>query len=158
MSGQTMVTSDKLKRFSIFKYLTDEKLSLIAEIADEQDYDANTEIFRQKSPAKNLYLLLEGRVVIKLKCSDERMVVIDEIKPGEIFGWSAITDPYTFTASAWTTESSKVIIVYGQLLRRLFEDDKEIGFYIVDEIATLVGRRFRALEAKLADMLCRIKG
>jgi len=86
-----MVAPDKLRKFSIFKYLSDEKLSLISEIADEISYDANIEIFKEKSPAKNLYLLLEGGVVIKLKCSDERTVVIDEIKEKSLAGLQSPT-------------------------------------------------------------------
>ena len=39
------------------------------------------------------------------------MVVIDELGPGEVLGWAAVMEPHVYTASAWTTEPSELIVV-----------------------------------------------
>ncbi len=54
-------------------------------------------------------------------------MLIDELGPGEMLGWSAVMEPYVYTASAWTTEPCEVIVVNGDGLRELCEANKQHG-------------------------------
>lgn len=149
-----MVSIENLKNFIIFKDLNERELLLLCEIAKEITYEAGIRIFEEKSLARNLHLLLEGKVEIRLRCSDAGYVVIDTIIPGEIFGWSAITDPYTFTASAWTVENTRLIVFDTDAIADLFEKNNHIGYRVVKALASVIGRRVRALETKIASTMC----
>ncbi|MBA7710592.1 hypothetical protein ES703_119537 [subsurface metagenome] len=128
-----MVDIEKLKKFKIFKDLNQRELELIANIAEYEAYEAGKRIFEEKALATTLYLTLEGKIEIKL---------------GEIFGWSAVTEPYTFTAAAWTLEKTKFITFSGERLKDLFDKNNHIGYRVVKEIAVVISRRLKAMESK----------
>lgn len=152
-----MVAIEKLRKFKIFNSLNERELELIADIAKEESYKAHERIFEEKALATNLYLLLEGKVEIKIRGDDVEPVVIDIVGSGEIFGWSAVTEPYTFTAAAWTSEETGLIILKGERLRELFEKNNHIGYRVVKEVAAVISRRLKAMETKFVDLLHKIK-
>jgi len=149
-----MVTIENLQKFIIFKDLTERELELLCGIAKEVIYEAGIRIFEEKSLARTLYLLLEGKVEIRLRCSDAGYVVVDSVLPGDIFGWSAITDPHTFTASAWSVEKTRLIAFDADAILDIFEKNNHIGYRVVKTLASVIGRRVRALEAKIASAMC----
>jgi len=55
-------------------------------------------------------------------------LAIDTVGPGEIFGWSAVTEPFTFTAAAWTIEETELLVFKGDVLRDLFKKNNHIGY------------------------------
>jgi len=152
-----MVDIEKLKKFKIFKDLNERELELIANIAKEEIYEAGARIFAEKALATDLYLTLEGKVEIKISGDSVEPVVIDQVGSGEIFGWSTVTEPYTFTAAAWTLEKTKLIILKGERLRELFETNNHIGYRVVKEVAAVISRRLKAMESKFVETLRMIK-
>lgn len=153
-----MIGIEELKKFKIFKELNERELGLIVDIAKEDTCEAGARIFAEKALATNLYLILEGKIEIKIRCAgDERVVVLDQIEPGEIFGWSAVTEPYTFTAAAWTLEKTKLIVLKGERLKELFEKNNHLGYRVIKEIASVISRRLKAMSSKFAANLCTVR-
>jgi len=146
-----MVNINQLKQFKIFKHLNDREVEIIAGIAREETYEADKRIFEEKALANNLYLALDGQVEIKIRGDRENYVVIDRIEGGDIFGWSAVVEPRTFTAAAWTTEKTNIIILGGEELGDLFEKNTHIGYRVVREIAAVISRRLKAMEKKFVE-------
>ena len=149
-----MVEIDRLKKFKIFKGLNERELEAIAKLAKERTYEAGSRIFEEKALATGLYLVLEGKVEVKTRGKGSEQIVIDEVGPGRIFGWSAVTEPYTFTAATWTVEQSKVIILDGRKLRDLFANNNHIGFRVVKEVAAVISGRLKRMEAKFIEIVC----
>ena len=149
-----MVKIQDLKKCEIFDGLTEAELENIREIAKETEYDAGKRIFEEKSIAKNIYLVLEGNVEIRMSRDEGgEQLPIETVEPGEIFGWSAVTEPYTFTAAAWTLERSKFLVFDGEVLRNLFKKNNHIGYKIMRRIASVISSRLRHLNQKLVNML-----
>lgn len=151
-----MIEIDKLKKFKIFKGLNERELETIAKLAKQKTYEAGSRIFEEKALATHLYLILEGKIEVKTRCGKgSEQIKIDEIGPGKIFGWSAVTEPYTFTAATWTVEQSRVIVLDGRKLRDLFMSNNHIGYRVVKEVAAVISRRLKAMEAKFIEILCK---
>ena len=51
-------------------------------------------------------------------------------------------EPHVYTASAWTTEPSEVVVVHGAELRELCETNKHIGYQVAKGIGEVMSRRF----------------
>jgi CRP-like cAMP-binding protein len=147
-----MVTNEELRQFKIFQGLTDSELQNIAEIAKKEEFPAEKRIFEEKSIASNLYLLLHGKVIIKKKSDmGHGQIIIDTIGPGEIFGWSSITEPHNFTAAAHTVEESELLTISSDVLRDLFKKNNHIGYRVMNEIASVISSRFRHLSQQYAN-------
>jgi len=84
-------------------------------------------------------------------------LTIDTIGPGDIFGWSAVAEPFTFTAAAWTVNKSRFIILNGEPLRDLFKKNNHIGYKIMFEISSVISSRFRQLGKKFVNTLSKNK-
>lgn len=138
------VTEKELRRFNIFKRLTDSELEIIQEIVSKEKHEAEERIIEEKSEATKLYLVLEGRASIKERGSfGKREMIIDDALPGEIFGWSAIAEPHTYTAAVTATERSVFLTIDSKTLLDLFEKNKDIGYKVMAEIASVISSRFR---------------
>lgn len=149
-----MFLSAELKRFEIFSDLTESEAEIIWDKSEFKEYDSDKRIFAENSLATNLYLLLEGKVEIRMNSSSRKEdITIDIVKPNEIFGWSAVTDPHTFTAAAWTTEKSKMIAINGDVLHSLFKINNQLGYKVMKKISALISRRLRHLNKKMVDTL-----
>ena len=129
-----------LRKFSIFAELDDRELQLIERHLKEVTYQKGSRFFEEKSLATNLYMLIEGKVVIKMANRE-----VDDIEPGEIFGWSAVTEPYAFTAAAWAAEDTRALVVQGEVLRDIFDKNNHIGYLVMKRVASVIARRLKVL-------------
>jgi len=151
-----MVEIDKLKKFKIFKGLNERELETVAKLAKEKTYEAGSRIFEEKALATHLYLVLEGKIEVNMCCGEgSEQITIDEVGPGKIFGWSAVAEPYTFTAAARTVEQSRVIGLDGRKLRDLFTNNNHIGYRVVKEVAAVISGRLKGMEAKFIEIVCK---
>lgn len=104
--------------------------------------------------AKDLFLLNQGDIHLRFQLpgrdSDESMN-ISIIKPGGVFGWSALVPPRRYTLTAYcTTPACRFLKVDGHELERLFELEPRIGYMFMKNLVVIVGSRFRALREELA--------
>lgn len=147
-----MIAIEELKKHEIFSDLTDAELEVISEIAKKVNYEANKRIFEEKSLAANLYLVLKGKVEIRMsRDGGGKQITVAAINPHEIFGWSAVTEPFTFTAAAWTVEQTELLVFSGKLLLDLFKKNNHIGYKIMMKIAKVISSRLKQLSQKLAN-------
>jgi CRP-like cAMP-binding protein len=148
-----MVMNEVLRQFEIFQDLTDTELQNIAEVAKKVDFEAEKRIFEEKSIASDLYLVLKGKVIIRKKSDvGPGQITIDTVGPGEMFGWSSITEPHNFTAAAHTAEDSELLTIKSDVLRDLFKKNNHIGYRVMTEIASVISSRFRSLSQEYANL------
>ncbi|MDH5468055.1 MAG: cyclic nucleotide-binding domain-containing protein [Candidatus Aminicenantes bacterium] len=149
-----MVTIEELKKFKVFEGLTDAELENISEIARKEEYEAGKRIFDEKSQAAHLYTVLKGKVEIKMSADKGRELMrLDMVGPGEIFGWSSVTEPYTLTAAAWTMEKTELLVFNGEVLRDLFKKNNHIGYKVMMRVASVISSRLRSLSQKFVNSL-----
>ena len=80
-----MFLSAELKRFEIFSDLTESEAEIIWDKSEFKEYDSDKRIFAENSLATNLYLLLEGKVEIRMNSSSRKEdITIDIVKPNEL--------------------------------------------------------------------------
>lgn len=140
---------DELRRFKIFAELDEAELESIAEISHVQEYEPGEELTAEGASADYLYLFVKGKAAVKVRSAEGRQVLIDELGPGELLGWGAVMPPHVYTASAWTTEPSELIVVDGRRLRELGEENKHLGFQVARGIGEVISKRFgRVLAGK----------
>ena len=140
-----MVSPELLRRFPFFAGLSDEELKSIAMISEEEKYEANTFIFRERDKAEKLYVLLEGTVDIMVDTDEEGLQheTVSTLGPGDVFCWSAVVEPHVLTASAFAATPVTVVAVDGAGLRAMFELDCHLGYRILQKAAQVISDRLR---------------
>jgi CRP/FNR family cyclic AMP-dependent transcriptional regulator len=149
-----MISLEELKKIEIFKELNDAELENIVEIAEKEKLDSGVRIFEEKSWATYFYIVEKGVVEIKMsRKKSGKQITIETVGPGEIFGWSSVTEPYNFTASAWTCEKTELLKLKGERLRDLFKKNNHIGYKFIMRVASVISSRLRHLSQRLTNSM-----
>ena len=148
-----MVPVETLKKLDVFDDLTKAELEAIQGIAQIEDFPRGTVIFNENEDAKNLFVLLQGNVAIQFEVGRNRRVTVHSVSSGQAFGWSALVQPYRFTASAKCVNKCQVVAVDRDGIRKLIEMDCHMGFVIMEKLAGLVSERLRDTRMQLISML-----
>ncbi|MCK9195716.1 MAG: cyclic nucleotide-binding domain-containing protein [Syntrophales bacterium] len=141
-----MVTANVLKEFNFFKDFTNEQLERLSSITAEETYAAGSQMYKKGDPARSLYILLEGKVVMSLESylgphRPPMQVTVDTIARGETMGWSAVVEPYIYTLGALCIDNSRLIALNAAKLRDLMDEDCDLGYKVMKAIAKIISSR-----------------
>jgi CRP-like cAMP-binding protein len=141
-----VISANRLKAFEFFKGFSHEQLERIAPLAGEETYDAGTQLYKSGDPAKGLYMIEEGKVILVMDSSlgphkPPMQVTVDVVTKGESMGWSAVVEPYSYTLGALCIDMTKLIALDAPGLRKLMEDDQPLGYLIMKAAARVISNR-----------------
>lgn len=151
-----MISPELLRRYPFFGLLNEDQLYAIAMISDEVDIEAGAILFEECKPAEALYLLVEGGVDLYYKSEEEyhpktrKEFLVGEINPGEIFSLSAMIEPYVLSASARASKASKLVKIDAVELRKLCQEDPQMGYAVMQQIAKALMERLAYTRVQLA--------
>lgn len=146
-----MSMEEILKVSELFSDLPQEILREVAKISRQEKYSHGTTIFLEKEEARNFYILEEGSVSIRIQpAGTDKVITVAVIKEkGQIFGWSALVEPFSYTASAFCLEDTKALVIPGKEFIALLESKPEIGLKVMRRLASVIGNRLRATQEQL---------
>lgn len=132
-----MISPELLRRFPFFNFMDDAQLKAVAMITEELNFKKDELLVEAGKPANQFYFLIEGSVAYYYHVTTEhdpsysKDYYISSFNPGEIFGISALIEPYIFTATMRTEKDSRIIQINSTALRALCEVDLRLscGFY-----------------------------
>lgn len=151
-----MVSPELLRRYPFFGVLNNEQLKKIAMITDEMKVPAGTTLFDECQPADTFFLLLEGSVDLSYKSEEEfhpkskKVFPVGEVNPEEVFGISALLKPYEYNAAAKAPKDSRVLKINAESLRNLLNEDPELGYAFMHQIAKAIMERLTYTRVQLA--------
>ena len=145
-----MVSVDDLKTSSFFNDLQNSYLAKIATLCQEETFQAEEIIIDEGDKAKKVYILMEGTIAIQIRLKKYQHVVVSTTEEkGELFGWSALVEPKSYSASVKCLEHTRVFSINGEELERLFDDDPLLGLTFMKKIASLIDHRLNAVRTRL---------
>jgi toluene monooxygenase system ferredoxin subunit len=141
-----MISADVLKKHDFFKGFTDAQMQKLASIATNESHAARTQIYDIGDPADKLYIVEEGKVVLVMDCfkgpiRPVMQVNVAFVSTGEWMGWSALVEPNKHTLRALCVEKTKLIVLDGNALRKMVDDDTALGLKIMKSVAKLIADR-----------------
>lgn len=145
-----MISPEVLRRYPYFADISEESLKQLAMIAEEKAIPANTVIFNEGDPAEYLSVILQGEVNIQYRLGTGELRTVDTLVAGDLLGWSALIEPYRYTAIATTTKPTQLARLDGPRLRKLCEDDPLLGYKLTTQIAKLLAHRLEGARVQLA--------
>ncbi len=159
-----MVSPEIIRRYPFFAGLDHTYIVLLAKVADEMTVDTGHYFFHEGDELDKLYLVTEGNVGIVIhiptsevehKLSEQftgemqtKDIVISNIGPGEIFGWSALVPPHEATTSGKATSPCKVIAFDAEELLKIFVEECDFGYIMIQKMAQVVRERLRDLRTE----------
>ena len=137
-----------LQQNELFGTLTEEEMSKLAPFCSPFVVVEDVVLFREGRPASHLYLVTEGRIALQKSVrprhgTHSRRTTVAVCQPGEIFGWSALVEPYQYTLSAVAWELSRLIIMDAKVLRRALAMYPEMGYRVMTALSAVMSKRLK---------------
>jgi CRP-like cAMP-binding protein len=145
-----MISPELLRRYPYFAGISDECLKAVAMIADEKTVPAGTHLFSEGDPADRLNLIVKGEVNIQYVLGNGEKRTVDTLVDGDILGFSAIVEPYKYTALGTTSKETQLVTIQAKKLRELCEKEPMLGYRLMAQVARLLAHRLESARIQLA--------
>jgi CRP-like cAMP-binding protein len=147
-----MTAIQELKAFNLFHGLNDDELNRIVPLCQERSLKKGAVCFLQGTAASELHLCRNGKVDIVVKHFEAPTihVKIHTAVGGEALGWSALVEPYQYTATAICAENTEDIYLRRADLFKLFDQVPHIGYVFMKNLAALVSSRLTEYGRRLS--------
>jgi len=143
--GREMINIDKLRNVDIFQGLTDWELKIVSQFFQEEILEEGITLFQEGEKADRLFILEEGAVSLTFK-EEEQYSVSDS---GKIIGWSFLVPPNRYTASAFTTAPSKLLMIKSPDFYYLIHKEPRMGVKVMENLAQVVASRLSQIRGRV---------
>ena len=141
-----------MKRFDIekkeiFSLLTSNQIDDLSEIAVVKDFGEEQIIYDQKEKAKNLFILLEGEVSLRIPSNKDMSIEdfsleIDKVlHQGELFGTNLLFDIKRYMTRAKAVKPSKIMIIDAEKFLDIIRENKS-EFIVLSYLAKVYFQRY----------------
>ena len=129
--------------------LKPEHLRALKDNAMMMRYEPGEVIFREGDPANRFYLIQQGKVALESNKHEGEPLLIQDIGPGDVLGWSWLFPPYYWHFDARAVEPTEAIFFYGARLREQCEEDHDFGYELLKRMSAVVIQRLQATRRQL---------
>jgi len=141
-----------LQGLSIFAGLRSEIVDSLGEHTTRVDVEADAVLYRQGEPAKEMLVVLSGRLEVIKRGSDGREACIAQLGPGDVAGEMSLIDIQPRSADVRAVEPTSVAVLTHADIATIYREDKQSYTLLVLNIAREISLRLRRLD----DLLARI--
>lgn len=139
------IRTELIKSAGLTTGLTDQEVALLADLAEEQSYPKGSIVIREDARSRDLFLVKQGRISIRLKLPSDfgQDEVIYTMREGQILGEIALVDGSPRSASAFTENDVIVYCFDFNKLSSFLDERPHIGYLFMRNIAAILATRIR---------------
>jgi CRP-like cAMP-binding protein len=134
--------------------LTAAQRAALAGMAETTEIEQEQTIFGSGERSRFFYLLVSGTAFLELQ-TPVYTVCIQQLGPGEAFGWSALVDEPYRAFQVRARVPCKVVRISGDRLREACDADDSLGAIVYRQLSSLIARRLRAAETRFEEFCAR---
>jgi CRP/FNR family cyclic AMP-dependent transcriptional regulator len=158
-----MAIAETLKYSELFDHLGKEQLRKIAPRCCGDNYREGAVIFKEGDEAREIFVLTEGMVALEMEIQPvpNRPAIpmaVEVVGKNEIFGWSALIEPYRYTLTARCMVPSTVLAINGEMFQKVMADDTELGLAVMKRLTEIIAMRLANTRARLTKGIGLIMG
>lgn len=140
-------TRDLLGSLPLFETLNARELEELVNVAVPRSFDRGEVIFQEGSQGDVMYVIREGRVLIKREHAGGRTIALTEMGPGDLFGELAVFDKEVRSATAECIEPTRVVALTSGDVSRVLTQSPEIAVKLIQQLS----RRLRVANSRIGD-------
>jgi len=121
-----------LERNSLFRGLAAATLDRLAALSSKRTFKSESVIFLRGDPGDALFGVVSGRVRVSTQTANGREVILNVMKPGDVFGEIALLDGQPRTASATALSPTQLIIIQRADFIALLQRDPQLAIHLIE--------------------------
>lgn len=150
---------DALRSIPWFLDFNSKQMDRIAGISSIMDVNAGETIFCEGDRVDNMYIILDGQVDVAMTVpglGEHRIYVAEAL---DIIGWSKMTPVVRQrVASTKAITDTRLLVVNGDDLADLCEEDHHIGYVVVRRLGNVVATNLLHTKLLLLDLILQLSG
>ena len=137
----------KIEEKEIFSLLTSKQIEQITKSAEVKDFEENQIIYNHQEVARDLYILLEGEVSLRVPSKkdlsfDNFSIEIEKItNHGQMFGTNLLFGLKKYMTRAKVKKPSKVMIIHSEKFLQIIRENRS-EFAIMSYLAKVYFQRY----------------
>ena len=152
------ITVETLRQYEPFQTFTDQELEDIAPLCFEMTGVEGERVLVEGGRADRLFVVMQGKLSLEKKLqlgrgARTRLATVGYVEPGKTAGWSTLVSPHIYTSTAICTEPTQLIVLDGPGLRRMVEQQPQIGQKLMNLVASLIKKRYQTATDTLSYFL-----
>ena len=132
--------------------LDPEFLARIGRHATERLFEAEEAVVREGDPAREFFLLFEGKVALEVVVPDRPRRTIQTVGPGEVLGWSWLIEPRRWRLDARAMKRTRALALDAAELRAAMDERPADGFRFLLRLLPVITRRLEMTRLQLLDL------
>ena len=137
-----MASISDLKQIYLLQNLDDRMLERLAPLAQGKQYEEKDVVFEQGQEADNFFMLLSGKVLLKVDISAAVTISLGAVKPGYSFGWSSLLG-LDYTSQAACAEPCEVLVIRGSEFKEILDSDHTMGYRVMEGVVRILENRLK---------------
>jgi CRP/FNR family transcriptional regulator len=139
--------SELLGNLPLFETLNTRELDELGAVAVPRSFQRGEVIFQEGSQGDVMYVIRDGRVLIKREHSGGRTIALTEMGPGDLFGELAIFDKEARSATAECIVPTRVVALTSGDVQRVITRNPDIAVKLLAQLS----KRIRAANSRIGD-------
>jgi HEAT repeat protein len=123
-----------LREIPIFADLSPEDLKRVAEIAREEWYPQNTDIFQQGDEGNMMFVIVQGSIQV-VRNKDGKDQILAERGPGDFMGEMAIIESAPRSATLHTQSEVRVLAIDDETFKGILRERPNVSFAVLRSIS-----------------------
>jgi CRP/FNR family cyclic AMP-dependent transcriptional regulator len=144
-----MVSVEVLRSLTCFGGVSSETLNALAAIAEDVEFQSGQVLWHSGDKASKMYLVRQGQIDVIYPLRDDKQCILDTVVGGEMTGWSAVIEPFMFTATGVARESGRALVLPAAGLRDLCQRDAAFGYRLFMQVAKTLASRLEGARLQL---------
>jgi CRP-like cAMP-binding protein len=107
---------------------------------------------REGETANAFYLIRSGHVALDSATAGGDRLLIQEVGPGEVVGWSWLVPPHRWQFSCRAVDAVEGISFEAQWLRDLCECDASLGYHLLKQLVLVITQRLASTRHHLVEL------
>lgn len=130
------LAGDVLGRCEFFQDFDSDVLAEITSRSTERFYDPGEVVFEDGQEARSLYVVAKGRVGLMVELPNGHEIKVLDKGPTEPFGWTSLSEPGRYIATARCLRESALVEVPAAVLEEICERDPHLGVLLMRHVAS----------------------
>jgi CRP/FNR family transcriptional regulator, cyclic AMP receptor protein len=150
MNGHLLI--ETLQGIRFLRGTSPAHLEQIANIAELCDFDECDIVCQDGDVADSIYLVVFGRLVLEVCTPEWGCKQIVTVGPGEMLGWSSLSEHRRMAATARVTEKTRLARIDGPKLRAICDEDPQFGYEFMHRTMLALAKRLTATWTQLSQV------
>ena len=142
----------ELLRLAITEGMPAWSVERLSHIAQLRTYPVGRVLFAEAEHHHSIHIICRGMVTLEMRIPNHGVQKILTVGSGELLAWSALLADGVMTTSAVVTEETRAIEFLAEDLKSLCEQDFELGYHVMRQVAVSLSRRLLATRLQLLDL------